>query len=168
MRYTIKHPVHTDVDTFWNKIFFDGEFNNALFVEGLGFTTYEVTEQRTEPSGVITRRVEQLPKVELPAAARRVLGDNTGFTEVGRFDPATKKYTADIIGKVASDKIKTKLEIWLEPRGDKRSERIAQIENTVKIFGLGTLIEGFIEQQTRELYNRGAELTNNWIKARGL
>ena len=31
MRYQIRHTFKTDADTFWNKVFFDTEYNSALF-----------------------------------------------------------------------------------------------------------------------------------------
>jgi hypothetical protein len=168
VRYTIKHTIETDIDTFWNKVFFEPEFNRRLFTEHLRFTSYEVLEDRTEPNGVRHRRVECVPKVELPAPARKVFGDNLGFIEVGRYDPAVKRYYVQVLPKTGGDKIKTTTEIWLEPTGDKRCERIVSVDNSVKIFGIGTLIEGFIEQQTRDSYAKGAEYTNRYIQEHGL
>jgi hypothetical protein len=170
MRYTIKHTIETDVDTFWNKLFFDTEFNRACIVDFLGFTTYEVLEDSRDPDGTIRRRVECAPKIELPGPARKVFGDSVAYTEIGRFDPAQRKYFVRVEpkAKVAMDKIKTTSEIWAEPRGDKRCERIVQVETTVKVFGLGTLIEGFVEQQTRDQYAKAAEFTNQWIRDKQL
>ena len=168
MRYTITHTIETDLDTFWNKVIFDAEFNRALFQDFLGFTTYRVVEDRTEPNGEIHRRIECTPKVELPAAARKIFGDNLGYTEVGRYDPKLRKYFVQVLPNVGGDKVKTTTEIWAEPAGDKRVERIVNVDNTVKVFGLGTLLEGFIEQQTRDNYARAAEYMNRWIRERGL
>lgn len=168
MRYTIKHTIETDIDTFWGKVFLDAEFNRTLFLDFLGFTTYRVLEERTEPNGVIHRRVECVPKVELPAAARKLFGDNVGFTEVGTFDPATKRYHVDVLPNFGGDKIKTTTDIWTEPLSEKRCERVVSVDTTVKVFGLGTLLEGVIEQQTRDSYARGAEFTNRWIREKGL
>jgi hypothetical protein len=171
VRYTIKHTIETDIDTFWNKVIFEPEFNRKLFVEFLGFTTYNLLEDRTDPDGVRHRRVDAVPKIELPAAARKVLGDNIGFVEVGRYDPAVKRYYVQVLPKAGGDKIKTTTEIWAEPLGnpgDKRIERIVSVDNSVKIFGIGTLVEGFIEQQTRDSYARAAEYTNRYIRENGL
>jgi hypothetical protein len=171
VRYTIKNPIETDVDTYWGRVFFDPEFNRSLFVECLGFTRYEVLEERRDADGTIHKRVECVPKVELPAAARKIFGQSAGYTEIGTFDPKTKKYRVEVIANMAADKIKTHSEIWVEPRGgagDKRCERIVTVDNTVKVFGLGTLLEGFIEQQTRDSYNRGADFTNRWIRDHSL
>ena len=168
MRYTIKHTIETDLETFWSKLFFDAEFNRAMFVEGLQFTTYEVLEDAHDPDGTVRKRVECSPKIELPAAARKIFGNSVGYTEIGRYDPKLKKYFADVVPKVAADKVKTTSETWAEARGDKRCERIVQVDTTVKVFGLGTLLEGFIEQQTREQYAKSAEFTNRWIRDKGL
>jgi hypothetical protein len=168
VRYTIKHTIETDVDTFWTKLFFDADFMRAMFVEGMHFITYNVLEDVHEPNGVVRKRLECTPKIELPAPARKIFGDTAGYTEIGRYDPAQKKYFADVVPKVAADKIKTTSETWVEPRGDKRCERLVMVDNTVKVFGLGTILEGFIEQQTRDQYAKSAEFTNRWIREKGL
>jgi Protein of unknown function (DUF2505) len=169
VRYTIKHTIETDLDTFWNRLFFDADFNRALF-EGLGFTSYQVLEDSRDADGTVRRRIECTPKIELPAPARKIFGDSAGYTEIGRFDPAQRKYFVQVEpkAKVAADKINTTSEIWAEPRGDKRCERVVQVDTTVKVFGLGTLIEGFIEQQTRDQYAKAAEFTNQWIRDKQL
>ncbi len=168
MRYTIKHVIETDVDTFWNQIFFDAEFNRALFIEHLRFKSYQVVEERKQPDGMLIRRVECVPNIELPAAAKKIFGDSVGYTEHGRFDPVQRRYFVDVVTKTGGDRVKTKSEIWVEPRGPKRCERIVAMDNTVKVFGLGTLIEGYIEQHTRDAYARAAEFTNRYIRENGL
>jgi hypothetical protein len=166
VRYTIKQTIETDIDTFWDKLFFDGEYNRAMFVDYLGFTVYNVLEDRTDADGTRHRRIECSPKVELPGPARKVFGDSIGYTEIGTYDPRTRRYAVQVQSKV--DKVKTTTDIWAEPAGEKRCERIVSIDTSVKIFGLGTLIEGIIEQQTRDLYAKSTEFTNRWIREKGL
>ena len=168
MRYTIKHTIETDVDTYMTKLLFDAEMNRRLYVEQLGFTTYRLLEERTDPDGVIHRKVEATPKLELPAPARKIFGDNLGYTEIGRYDPKAKRYYVQVAPKMGAEKIKTTVEIWAEPLDGKRCERIVSVDNTVKVFGLGTLIEGFVEQQTRDNYAKAAEFTNRYIREKGL
>jgi hypothetical protein len=168
VRYTIKHTIETDVENYLAKVFFDLEFNRTLFLDFLGFTTYRVLEDRIEPNGERHRRVESVPKVELPAAMRKIFGGSVGYEEIGHYDPVARKYRVQVVPKVAGDKIKTSSEIGFEPLEGKRCDRVVSIDNTVKVFGLGTLIEGFIEQQTRDLYARAADFTNRWIREKGL
>jgi hypothetical protein len=168
VHYTIKHTIETDVDTFWKSLFFNEEFNRAFYVDYLEFTKYEVLEARTDPDGTVHRRVDCTPKLELPAPVRKFFGGDVGFIEAGRYDPKAKKYFVQALPRMVPDRIKTSSEVWVEPAGDKRCERIVTIDNTVKAFGLGTLIEGFIEQQTRELYQHMTEFTNHWIREQKL
>ena len=168
MRYTIKHTIETDADTYMNKVLFDAELNRRMFLECLGFTVYRVVEERTEADGVIHRQVECTPKLEVPAPVRKIFGDNLGYMEIGRYDPAVKRYYVQVAPKMGAEKVKTTTEIWAEPLGDKRCERIVSVDNSVKVFGLGTLIEGFIEQQTRDNYAKAAEFTNRYLREKGL
>lgn len=134
----------------------------------LEFSNYSVLEQRTDPDGTVHRRVDCTPKVELPAPVRKLFGDNVGYIEVGRYDPKQRKYFVEVLPRVGADRVKMTSEIWVEPAGDKRCERRVNVDNSVKAFGLGTLIESYIEQQTRDLYQYGADFANRWIREQGL
>ena len=59
MRYTIKHTIETDADTYMSKVLFDAELNRRMFLECLGFSVYRVLEERTEADGVIHRKQTQ-------------------------------------------------------------------------------------------------------------
>jgi len=168
VRYTIRHIFNTSEDTFWDKVFFDTEYNETLFRKHLGFQQYQLLALDTRPDGSVERKVLGVPNVEIPAAARKFLGDTAGYTELGRFDPKTKRFTADVIPKVGADTIKTKVTMWVEPRGERRIARLCEVDNTVKVFGLGKMLEGFIEKQTRASYDAAAEFTNRWLAEKGL
>lgn len=162
MRYSIRHSFDTDPETFW-RVFFDPEYNRALFQEHLKFKLYHVLEFDRRPDGSILRRVECAPPVEIPAVARKVFGDATSYVEEGRFDPKTQRFKVSVVPKVGADRIQTHAEMHLQGRGDKRIERIADIDSTVKVFGIGKVIEAFIEGETRKTYDASAEFTRKWI-----
>ena len=162
MRYAIRHSFDTDPDTFW-KVFFDPEYNRALFVDHLRFKLYRVLALDRGPDGAVARRVECAPAVEIPAVARKVFGDATSYVEEGRFDPKTQRFTVSVAPKVGADRIQTRLEMRVEAHGERRIERIAEIDNTVKVFGVGKLIEAFIEGETRRTYDAAAEFTKKWL-----
>ena len=168
MRYTIKHTFNTDADTFWSKIFFDPAYNKALFEQHLKFTTYDVLEFTQQPDGAVHRRVECVPAIELPAVAKKVLGETVSYIEDGRFDPKSRRFSAEVLPKVGADKIKTRVVMWTEPEGDKRIARVAEVDSTVKIFGIGGMLETFMEKQMRVSYDTAADFTNKWIADKGL
>lgn len=168
MRYRITHIMNTDVETFWSKIFFDEGYNQALFSGELGFTAYEVRESKTQPDGKVQRTIFAQPPVVLPPAIKKVLGDLSAYTESGVYNPATGHYTVAVTPGAAADKVKTNVDVWVEARGDKQCERIVEVDSQVKIFGLGKVVEKFIEQQMRSTYDAAAVFTNKWIADKGL
>ena len=168
MRYTIRHTFNVDEATFWDKIFFDPEYNDALFVQNLKFDPYRVLELSKNPDGSIRRRIECAPPVEIPAVAKKVFGETATYIEDGRFDPKTKRFSVEILPKIGGDRLKSRAAMWLEPRGDKKVERVVELENEVKIFGVGKILEAFIEKQTRQSYDQSATFTNQWIAEKGL
>lgn len=167
MRFTIRHIIETDVDTFW-ELFFAEDYNEAMFRGALKFHNYEVVSLTRDDDGSVKRRTDNAPPLELPPALKRVVGDLSSYIEDGRFEGKSKRWTADVTPSTMADKIRTHVELRVEPRGDKRCERIADIDVTVKIFGVGKVMERFIEQQTRDAYDDSAGFTNTWIADKGL
>jgi hypothetical protein len=168
MQFTIRHTIDTDADTFWDRIFFDEEFNRALCADYLRFEVFRVLSFNREDSGVITRRIENQPRAEIPRVVKKALGDSTGFVEEGRFDPERRRWVFRVIPHVASSKIQTTGELWVEERGEKKAERVVTVDNRVKVFGVGRLVEELIEKQTRDNYDKAAAFTNRWIREKGL
>ena len=168
MRYTIKHTLNTDIDTFWNKIFFDPDYNQKLFKERLKFKVYDVLALEHKPDGSVYRKTECAPPIEMPSMAKKVIGDSTGYIETGHYDPKTRRFNTDVQPKMGGDKIQMRVSIWAEPRGDKQIERFVDVDSNVKIFGIGRMLEGLIESNTRESYDIAAEFTNKWIVDKAL
>ncbi len=163
-KFTLRNIFETDEETFWNKIFFDREYNQRLYMDGLKFKSFELLELTGEPGGVRTRKAHTEPRTEAPAVVTKLIGGSIAYTEEGRFDPATKKWVYSITTSKMSDKLSIRGTFWVEPRGEKKIERICEIEVEVKIFGVGGAIESFIEKTTRESYDVAARFTNEFIK----
>jgi len=167
MHFTVKHRFETDSDTFWNKIFFDDDYNRALWLDHLKFSDFRILSFEREDNGTIRRRVEVAPRVEIPKAIKKVLGDSANYIEEGSFNSVDKKWRFVVIPHVASNKIKTHGELWVEPVGEKRIERICVVNTEVKVFGVGRLVEEIIEKQTRTSYDQASVFTNKWISDKG-
>jgi hypothetical protein len=168
VRFTIKHTFDVDVDTFWDKVFFDPEYNEALFKDHLGFKEYNVLELATDDDGTVIRRVKATPATEVPGPVKKVLGDSAGYTEDGRFDPHNKRFTVRVTPNVAADKIRTTITMWVEPHGEGKVDRFVEVDVSVKVFGVGKMVEGLIEKQTRQNYDAAADFTQKWIHEKGL
>jgi hypothetical protein len=167
VKFTVRHVFNTDVDTYWNKIFFDTEYNDRLYREGLKFKDFAVLELTGEPGGPRTRKMRTEPAADAPAVVRKLIGDSLTYNETGTFDPAKKLWSYDIVTSKLADRIKIGGTLWAESKGEHEIERVAEIEIVVKIVGVGGAIEKFIEKTTRESYEKATKFTNDFIAEKG-
>jgi len=166
--FTIRHTFDTDLDTYWSKVFFDDEYNRRLYLEGLKFHSFEVIEKTGEPGKDFTRKIRTEPNADAPAVVRKLIGDSLAYVESGRFDPKARRWSYTVTTSKLAEKIKINGDFWAEARGDKKVERFCTVNVDVSIFGVGRVVEGFIEKTTRESYDRAAVFTNTFIREKKL
>lgn len=167
MRFKANDIFECDADTYWTKLFFDEEYGRRLYLEGLGFKRYELLEVTGEPGQKRTRRIFVEPQSDAPAVVTKLIGGNITYTEDGTYDPSTGIWNYAAKTSKMADKIKIGGNLWVEPAGDKRIKRISDVEISVSIFGVGGVVEGFIEKTTRESLSKTAAFTNRFIKEKG-
>jgi hypothetical protein len=166
MAFTVTHTIETDVDGFWNA-FLDPELGRALADDLKEYAGFEVIEERRDAQGNYHRRIQCWTKFEIPSIAQKFVGDGK-YAEVGFFDNVTKRYKAQYLPNMNSDKIRTDYVLYARPLGDgKHCERVIEMENTVKIFGIGGMLANMLERTQREAHDHSAEFTNKWLRARG-
>jgi hypothetical protein len=168
MDFQIRHSVNTDPETYWSKIFFDDDFNQEVFMEGMKFKSYEVLENTINDDGSRKRRVRAEPNADAPAVVKKLIGGSLSYTEDGSFDSKTNTWSFKMTMSTLSDKIQVSGKIRLEPRGDKKLERIVDTTINVKIFGVGGVFEKFIEKTTRESHDKAVAFTNQYIAKKDL
>jgi hypothetical protein len=164
--YTVRHTIETDVDSFW-KLFLDQNVALAMWQDLGSPGSYEVVEEQVSDVG--TRwRIDYTAQVELPSFAKKFVGDGS-YSEFGDYDSVRKQYSARCVPKQNADKFGTTFEISTRPLGDgTRCERVTVVENTVKVYGVGGLIEKFLERTQRDAHNRAADFLNRWIRTHGV
>jgi len=166
VQFEIRHVFGTDPESFWNRVFFEREFMRRAYTEVLGFRGFEILELTGEPGGVRTRTMRTEPASEPPAVIQKLAGGPISYTETGRFDPATGRYTYRMTTS-ASDKVDIGGVIRCLPHPD-GLERVLEGYVNVKIFGVGKAVERFIEKTNRDSYDRSASFTNEYIRQQGL
>jgi len=150
----IEQSFDCDEDTYWNEVFFDEAFNEKLYMEDLGFPQWKVESQRNE-GDVVIRSVRIVPKTaELPKPVKKLVGDNIGYREEGRFDWSQRRYTFQIVPHKLPDKLDVRGSMWIERRGEGRIDRILELEVTAKVFGIGGIVEKRIIDDTRSGYEK--------------
>jgi Protein of unknown function (DUF2505) len=163
--FTLSHEIQCDEETFW-KIFFDKDFNAALYKEGLAFPDYSVLELK-ESDKEIFRRVKVTPKMDAPAPVAKVLGSSFSYVEEGTFDRAAKIYRWKSIPSQMAEKVKTDGDVRAQPAGDGKVTRLSKFNYEAKIFAIGGLVESSIEKSLRSGWDKSAVFFNDWLKKRG-
>lgn len=153
----IEHTFACDEETFWRALFFDADFNREMFLEHLRFDDWAL-DRYEESDEAIERTIRVKPVTgPLPAPIKKIVGDNLGYREEGRFDKATKRYRFEVIPNIKPDKVSIAGQIWVEPAGDGPSDgsvtRILELEVNVKLFGVGGLVEKRIIEDTKKSYD---------------
>lgn len=167
MRLVLRHPYGLAADRFWSEMFFDPAYNRALYTEGLGFESIDVLEDVADATGRRTRRLRVRPRLDMPAAVRRLVGDAVSYVEAGTFDPAAGTFTTRILPSALSDRIRIETVMRCEPRGPDRCERVAEIDLAVRVLGVGRVFEKFLERTLRENYDKAAAFTERWLATQG-
>lgn len=161
MDFDVSHRIaDTDVAAY-ERLYFDEAFNTAL-CRAVGLAR-RLVQLRTE-GDLITRVVEVTPDREVPAAVRKILGGKTiAYTETITYRLGSGRGTWTSASSVLTDRIASDgtLEIAASPKGGVVRRVTGHV--TVKIFGLGGLVEKFIAADIGDGYRRAAAFTENYL-----
>jgi len=162
------HVFNCNEDIFWDQVFFDDEYNRAVFLEGLKFPGWRV--ESSDKTETTIRRVLDVkpPTGDIPGAVRKVIGDNLSYKEVGTFDRKTKRYRVEVQPSTAREKTNVTGEIWAELVDDKHCRRLATFRIECRVFMIGGIIEDLIAKGMTQQFNQGATISNEWIAKKGL
>lgn len=166
MHTRIENVLHVTPEVFWKHLFFDADFNRALY-EQLGFETYEVKELETLPDGRVRRVLRAEPPLNAPALIKDRIKGRVFYIEEGIYDPARGVWEFANESSVASDSTRVSGTIRGEPHAEGMLY-IVELEIEVKAFGFGSLVERMIEKNTRDSYRVTTAFTNAYAKERGL
>ncbi len=151
------HTINCNAETYW-KVFLDEAFTKALILEELGFKQFEVLE-KTET----TRRLRIVPKLTMPKAVQKLLGDSFGYEEVAMLDRDKNTWTWHIEPNTLAGKLFTSGVFRLEPAGQDSCRRIDEAKVEAKVFGLGKIIESSTDKQVREAFDTECAFMNRWL-----
>ncbi len=157
-KLSVTHVLDCDVATFW-KTFFDDEYNQRLYKDGLSFKSFEILE-RSEGK----RRMRGVPKLNAPAPVAKLLGDSFGYEEQGSFDEAASLYRWKMIPNTLTDKLTTQGTVKVEASGEGKVRRVSEASIEAKVFGLGGILESTAEKEIRDGWEKEAAFMNRWLR----
>ena len=150
MRLLVDNLFHNVTLDRFVDVYFSEDFNNRV-AKVSGLKRRDLVEETRAADGSRDRRVRMEPNVSLPSPIQRFVGNETiTYDEVSHYDAATKTVTYRIDSK-ANDRIKVEGKITFVAEGTGVRRKIdGTIE--VKVFGVGGVIEKFVEQETQKGY----------------
>lgn len=136
----IEHVFDCNVETFWEKIFLDDEFNRQLFVGRLGFASWKVLECAPTDDG-LRRVVEAVPSVgELPGPLRKALANGLGYREEGQLFRSESRYSVRVVPASLPQQLDISGELRVVPDGA-GCRRIYDATVNARLFMVGSLLE---------------------------
>jgi hypothetical protein len=148
MKLTLTYDWTCTPQEFW-QLYYDPDFVVRLYREGLDATSVEVVSQDGDLASGLTRTLRYGQKPNAPGPVRKIFGEEIISTEVSRYDPSTETSTFTVTPGTMGDKTQIAGSISLRQNGDTLIETFS-LEAKVKIFGVGPVVERFIEHQARE------------------
>lgn len=163
--FHIEHELPTSVDHFWDALFLNDDFNRALYLGRLGFKRYEVQQKELTDSGDVQLTLLTEPKVSLPSSLKNLAGESFYYIETGTLHRAEGCYRFRIDAPKFKDKLQLSGELRIEALSPETVARKFTMHCKVNIFGLGKVIEGFVEKSTRESHDAAVAYTREHLAA---
>jgi len=166
--FRMEHVFECSQTTFWEKVFFDAEYNRRLFYDELHFTEWSELEQKHEGERVL-RFVRAVPPTpDLPGPLKAALGNGAGYEERGVFERPKNRYDARVKPNSLGDRVGVELTFRTEPMGDQKCKRIVEATITARVMLVGGMLEQRMMTDLQRSYEKSAVFTNRFVAEKGL
>ena len=165
MKLTVHHTIEGTPEEFW-ALYFDDDFTRRLHLDGLGSISVEVVDQEGAVGGPFTRTLRYGQRPDAPGPVRKLFGDEVITVEEGAFDPDTGIWTFSLTPGKLADKTTLGGTLRLTDRGDGTADQEFTLEAKVRILGVGSIVEKFIERQAKDSQAKSVAFVNAELRAR--
>lgn len=162
-----EHVFECSQTTFWEKVFFDAEYNRRLFYDELRFAEWTELEQKHEGDRV-HRFVRALPPApDLPGPLKAALGNGVGYEERGVFERPKNRYEARVKPNSLPDRVSVELVFRTESVGDNKCRRFVDGTINARVMLVGGMLEQRMIYDLQRSYDRSAVFTNRFVAEKG-
>jgi hypothetical protein len=160
-KFTLTHEINCGPERFW-QLFFDKEFNEKLYRGQLGFPEFAIVDSRDNDKETWRKAVGK-PKMTMPGAVQKVLGDAFGYTDEGALNKATGVFKFKVTPSKLADKLTNEGSVRVEKIGDNKLRRVVELVIEARVFGIGGMIESSTEKQLRQGWDDSAAFMNKYL-----
>lgn len=136
-------------ETYWRDIWLSMPFLQRLYCEVLGFDSVELVTQDGDASQGMKRKLRLQKPIQAAAAVQKVLGSSMTMYEYSEFDPATQRWSYRMVTERLGDRLDASGSITLRAQ-DGGVEEQSDDEITLRVFGVGSLVEPFIARESKQ------------------
>jgi Protein of unknown function (DUF2505) len=165
--FRVENVFECSQQTFWEKVFFDAEYNRRMFYDEFHFSEWRELEQKDEGARVRRWVKATPPLADLPGPLKAAIGDGAGYEERGVFERATNRYDARVRPNRLGDKVTVELAFRTEPIDERRCRRIVDGTVVARVFVIGGLLEQRMLEDLRRSYEKSAAFTNRFVAEKG-
>jgi hypothetical protein len=160
-RHQLDHEIHCAPARLW-ELYFDDDFNIEMYERGLGFPSCKILERRDDGNR-LHRRMALVPKLELPAAVAKIVGDKVGFEEIGDWVRSEGLFRWHLLLAAFGEKVRVQGTMQVVEHGASHCRRVVEFEVEAKMFAVGKLIEGTAADNTISGWNNSAKWINGYL-----
>ncbi|NVB39709.1 DUF2505 domain-containing protein [Pseudenhygromyxa sp. WMMC2535] len=159
--YRLENVIDCPIERKW-ALFFDDAFNVEMYEQGLGFPKCEIAERRDDGE-VLHRRMICVPKLEVPKALAKIVGDRTGYEEIGDWVRSAGEWRWRLVLSAFGDKVAINGTMRLEPLGEGKCKRVTVFTVAAKVFGIGKIVEKTAADNVISGWSDSARWINGWL-----
>jgi hypothetical protein len=141
-------------EKFW-AVFFDEEYCRSLYLEGLQFRDLEVLAHDES-----SRKLRVVPRFNLPRPVAKLIGESFAYEQHGALDREAGIFTwkmvqpGDIKTGARPGMVSSSGTLRITDNGDGTCKRRDDVSLSANVFGLGGMIEGVMEKETRSTWEK--------------
>lgn len=158
--YVVDHVIDCSPERYW-ALWLDPDWSERFLIEGLGYLGCDIEPVRSQGDAQL-RDMVVTPRVPIPKALRRAVGERLTYTERGRLEGGVWRYD---LSMAAFSAFSGRGEVRLAALPDNRCTRTTRMSFSVKLPMLGKRIEATAFDNAKVELDRGAAFINGWLAA---
>jgi hypothetical protein len=155
------------VETYWRELCLSLEYQERVYREALGCVRMDVIEHTGDFQTGVRRKLRFEKPIDAPAAITKLFGSTVTLEEHSEFDAAAQCWSFRMVPAIMADRIDIRGVVRARENNGK-VEQLAHNSVTVRLLGLGTIIEHFVAKSTREGSADKTNFTRRYIAEKGL
>lgn len=155
------------LETYWRELCLSLEYQERVYREALGCISMEVVEHSGGFETGMRRKLRFQKPIDAPAAITKLFGSTVTIEEHSEFDPAEQRWSFRMVPALMADRIDIRGVVRAR-QSDGKVEQLAHNSVSVRLLGLGGIIEHFVAKSTKEGTADKTAFTRRYIAEKGL